>query len=227
MTDEPSSPSATARRLARGTSYSSPAYPYSRVDGAAAARPLFQGEDGGSIPTSALHLRINPIGLDTARQLIALWHSALPDFPPTTGGLPYHDCYVAEHDDHWYAAAIWTGPVNRNLNDGRRYELRRFAIAPCAPRYTASRMLAVMARDIRRRRPDVNELISYQLLDTHQGTIYRAAGWEVRHFSKGHEWTGVMRSRPPSQNVGDKQCWRKRFGIAEPAAASEVEELEP
>jgi hypothetical protein len=131
------------------------------------------------------------------------------------GGLPYHDCYVAEHDDHWYAVAIWTGPVNRDLNDGHRYELRRFAIAPSAPRNTASRMLAVMARDIRRRRPDIDELISYQLLDTHRGTIYRAAGWEVRHFSKGHGWDtteGGGRTRPSGQNVGDKQCWRKGIG---------------
>lgn len=128
------------------------------------------------------------------------------------GGLHYHDCYAAECDDLWFAVAIWTGPVNRDLNDGKRYELRRFAIAPCAPRYTASRMLAVMARDITRRRPNIDELISYQLLDTHQGTIYKAAGWEHRHFSRGHGWDaseGGGRIRPKAQNSGDKICWHK------------------
>lgn len=196
----------------RRTKYTSPIYPYSRVDGAAAARPLFQEGDGGSTPTSTLHLNIQPIDLTTARQLVALWHSALPEFPPMAGGLSYHDCYVAEYDNHWFAVAIWTGPVNRYLNNGERYELRRFAIAPSAPKNTASRMLAVMARDIRRRRPDISELISYQLLDTHRGTIYKAAGWHVRHFSKGHGWDaseGGGRVRPIAQNSGDKRCWHR------------------
>ena len=153
-------------------------YQYSRADGAAVAQPLFQVDDGGSIPTSALHLKVNPIGLPIARQLNALWHSALPEFPPQAGGLPYHDAFVGEYQEHWYAVAIWTGPVNRDLNDGSTYELRRFAIAPCAPRNTASRMLAVMRRLIRASRPEITRLVSYQLLDRHEGTIYKANGWE-------------------------------------------------
>lgn len=204
--------------MARRVAYSSPIYPYSRADGAAVARPLFQAGNGGSSPTSALHLRINPIGLATARQLVALWHSALPQFPPMAGGLSYHDCYVAEHDDHWHAVAIWSGPVNRDLNTGHIYELRRLAIAPSAPKNTASRMLAVMTRDITRRRPEIDELISYQLLSTHRGTIYRAAGWEHRHFSKGHGWDetdGGGRARPTAQDAGDKMCWHRIIRVAE------------
>lgn len=201
------------------------AYPYSRADGAAVARPLFQEGDGGSIPTSALHLQFHRVELGVARQLNALWHSKLPEFPVATGGLSYHDAFVAEFDGHWFAAAIWSGPVNRTLNDGATYELRRFAIAPCAPRNTASRMLGWMAREIRRTRPEIRELISYQLMDVHAGTIYRASGWRDEAFSRGHGWDkseGGGRDRPLSQQPGDKRRWHLTIRELDPAPRTQT-----
>lgn len=47
-------------------------------DDARVAYPLFQGEKGGSIPTSPLQLQIIPIGLSRAKKLNELWHSRLP-----------------------------------------------------------------------------------------------------------------------------------------------------
>jgi hypothetical protein len=51
------------------------------------------------------------------------------------------------------------------------------AIAPDAPKNTASRMLGWMARNIAKRFPEVTTLVSYRDCDAHLGTIYAASGW--------------------------------------------------
>lgn len=51
-----------------------------RADGVRIARPLYQAEGSGLLPTSALHLYLDRIGLGVARQLNRLWHRTLPRF---------------------------------------------------------------------------------------------------------------------------------------------------
>jgi hypothetical protein len=67
-------------------------------------------------------------------------------------------------------------------------ELRRFAIAPDAPKNTASRLLSVMVRFIRKNRPHVVKLISYQDTEVHVGTIYKASGWQSASISTKSGW---------------------------------------
>ena len=182
-------------------------YPYTRADGAAVARPLFQVEDGGSIPTSALHLTFELVGLNTACSLNALWHSVLPNLAPAAVGMGRlkPQCYVAEHDDYWYAVAIWSTPLARTFADGTVIELRRLAIAPTAPKNTASRMLSFMARDLRKRLPELKLCVSYQAVDHHAGTIYKAAGWTPTRFSKHANWhpfPGMRTAAAPSRKIG-------------------------
>lgn len=162
--------------------YVSPKYSYLRADGVAVAHPLFQGEGGGSIPTSALQLRFTPIGVDTALELNALWHSAMPNLSAFAARCyVYSQCYVAEFENGWFAVAIWSSPpaLNRMTVEAPEeiIELRRFAIAPQAPKNTATRMLAWMVRDLKKRYPELRRFISYQAEAIHKGTIYRAAGW--------------------------------------------------
>jgi len=84
--------------------------------------------------------------------------------------------------------------VARLLPQRTCLELQRFAIAPDALRNTASRMLAWMARDLRRRFPEVDRLITYQDRGSHAGTIYRAAGWERREVGGGGSWGSAKRA---------------------------------
>ncbi|HYE77956.1 MAG TPA: hypothetical protein VEI97_08225 [bacterium] len=122
-------------------------------------------------------------------------------------------CYVAEFDGVFYATALWTRPINRSLPVKTWLELRRLAVAPDAPRNTASRMLAWMARDIARTRPEVVRLISYQDVERHTGGIYRAAGW-VRGDQRaqaGKRWNHKTRSRNPDQSVSAKVRWEKHL----------------
>lgn len=143
------------------------------VDDARIACPLFQAEYGGEVPTSALQLVFSKCNELDLVSLNAIWHSRLPRL----GNSHFRICYNAMFNYRIYAVSGWSNPVARRLPQREWLELRRFAIAPDAPRYTASRMLGWMRRDIIKRFPEVVRLISYQDLDAHQGTIYKASGW--------------------------------------------------
>lgn len=169
--------------------------------------PLFQAEDGGSIPTSALQLRLVQIDLPVALGLNRLWHSRLPRLGTGAALRTDYLCYGAVFDGLFYSVAIWSNPTSRKLPQWEWLELRRLAIAPDAPRNTASRMLAVMARLVRRAKPEVKKLISYQDMEVHTGGIYAAAGWTPTIVTHGPDWAN--RGRPKSQTTAPKRRWEK------------------
>jgi len=86
--------------------------------------------------------------------------------------------------------------VSAQLPQHKYLELRRFAIAPDAPKNTASRVLAIMRTFIKRNRPEVCRLVSYQDVEAHAGTIYKASGWSIAGTHKGGSW-----NRPNSRNA--------------------------
>lgn len=176
-----------------------------RAVGVRVAHPLFQTEGSGASPTTALQLRFDEAHLKTAKALNLLWHSRLPKFARPTCRV----AYTAEFDGLYYATAIWTNPLARALPQLDWLELNRMAIAPDAPKNTASRMLAWMARDVRKRFPGVCRLISYQACDYHTGVIYRASGWVPTQRLDGGEWNNASRSRSKVVCDGPKQRWEK------------------
>jgi hypothetical protein len=179
-----------------------------RAEGVRVAYPLFQAEGGGSTPTSALQLRIECVEPADAKRLNRLWHSRLPTLSSPTALMK--PCFGAEFDGLWYAVAIWSFPIARMLpQDGSWLELRRMAIAPDAPRNTASRMLRIMAALIGKARPEVKTLVSYQDTEVHTGGIYRAAGWRSSRLSDGGEWTRPSRWANTVQSGSPKQRWEK------------------
>ncbi len=52
---------------------------FARADSTRVVHPLFQTEEGGSTPTSALQLLVVEIKKDTYRDLLRKWHSRLPE----------------------------------------------------------------------------------------------------------------------------------------------------
>ena len=174
-------------------------------------RPLFPEAEGGSIPTSPLQLQIGPIGMRQAQALNRLWHSVLPETHlGNLVGAKRSVAFVAEHSSVAYAVAIWTDPIaaNRMKDSAHVIELRRFAIGPDAPRNTASRMLSVMSRLLSKRWPELTRLISYQAVESHQGTIYKAAGWRPVATSRQQRWH-PREHRADAQIVSDKIRWEK------------------
>ncbi len=178
------------------------------ADDATVAYPLFQAEYGGSTPTSALQLRFARTNEAVFVRLNEKWHSRLPKI----GNSHFRVCFSAESGNEFYAVAAWSNPVARLLPQRTWLELRRFAISPEAPRFTASRMLGWMRREIKRTFPDVERLISYQDLEAHSGTIYKAAGWkQAENFKpRARGWIG-WGTRPrkgrTNQAVAPRMRW--------------------
>ena len=170
--------------------------------------PLFRGGRGGATPTSALQLTVSKCNVHRAIELNAIWHSRLPvvDWSNVVRASPSM-CFVAEHDDIAYASAIWSAPCARLLNGRNWLELRRLAIAPDAPKNTASRMLGIMRRMIEKELPQIVNLISYQDTEVHTGTIYRAAGWLPTVRNESGDWQRPNRQRNAAQSLSPKVRW--------------------
>jgi hypothetical protein len=86
------------------------------------------------------------------------------------------------------------------------------AISPDAPKNTASRMLKIMTILIKRRMENIYKLISYQDTSVHQGTIYKAAGWNAASYSKYQSWN--QHSKRPGrieQSTAPKVRWEKQI----------------
>ena len=186
-----------------------------RAESIPAEHPADQPGGGGSTPTSALQLWVHRIQYPRAQELNALWHSTLPRIGDPKNVMAKTPCFAATYKDQPFAVAIWSHPVNRKLPQKEWLELRRLAICPDAPRNTASRVLAVMARLLRASHPEIVRFISYQDTDAHTGAIYRAAGWVPTVRSKFSTWnkpksrnlSGRPRTRPADQSKADKQRW--------------------
>ena len=172
------------------------------------AYPLFQEEGSGSIPTSALDLRFDTIALKRAIELNRTWHSRLPRIVASNiVRTTRHVCYSAECAGLFYAVAIWTSPVARLLPQATWLELRRLAIADDAPKNAATRMIGWMVRDIKKRFPIIERLVSYQDTAVHEGTIYRAAGWTATALNRDGEWNRPSRFREAAKAATAKQRW--------------------
>lgn len=179
-----------------------------RAESIRVMHPLFQEGQGGSTPTSALHLRFHPCRLEDAISLVAEWHSRLPKVIASniTRNTRWVSYAAEAPDGITYAVAIWSNPIATGLPYHEWLELRRMAIADDAPKNTASRMLAWMGRDIIKRFPEIQRLISYQDCEVHTGCIYRAAGWTPTAKSFDHRDRG---KRNRSQTTATKQRWEK------------------
>lgn len=167
----------------------------------------FQLEDGGSSPTSPLQLIIKEISPILACTLNKQWHSRLPeiDWSNVTRNRHYI-CFGAYYKGEWYAVGIWSSPVNQAFNMDKTLELRRLAICKEAPPNTASRMISVMIKVIRKHLPSIERLISYQDNEVHLGTIYKASNWIPTASVKYRAWNKT-RKRKPDQSHADKTRW--------------------
>ena len=178
---------------------------YSERELTRAVTPLFfRPEEDGSPPHSPRQLSPLILPQITAKRLNRLWHSRLPKM----GNMPSLS-FGFEYDGIYYACAMWSNPVARALPQQTWLELRRFAIAPDAPRNTASWCLGNMEKYIRKNLPAVERLISYQDTEVHHGTIYKAANWEVGRVTSGDDWVRNNRYRQASQTASIKVRWEK------------------
>lgn len=155
-------------------------------------------EGGGSIPTSPLQFRFERISNKSGVEANQKWHSILPSIPV----FHVQIAYGALYEGRLYAVALWGRPVARTICGLGYLELRRMAISEIAPKNTASRMLAWMAKDIAKIRPDIIKLISYQDTSHHKGIIYKAAGWKpVDRSASPVNWGGSIANSKTSDTT--------------------------
>ena len=149
-----------------------------------------------------------PLAVDLCRQ----WHSRLPNVQRG----PWQFAFAAyAPDGAVVAVALWNNPSARTLPH-HWLELRRMACSPAAPKNTASRFLAWMARYFNQHYPEREKMISYQDTAVHSGTMYKAAGWQVEFVSKA-------RVRDRSKNrVGTNRKYRSDANGVEPAASEKL-----
>lgn len=174
--------------------------------------PMFW--NGISFPDEGLHARhleMSPCSTAHAVALNKVWHSRLPNVQDG----PWQYAFKMSYQGVTYAVALWNNPSARTL-PGHWLELRRMACAPDAPKYTASRFLALMVKWFRKNAPDREKCISYQDTAVHQGTIYKAAGWIA-------EYTSEYRERDRSKNrVGTHRAYRSNLNGTEPDASPKI-----
>jgi hypothetical protein len=175
--------------------------------------PLFEYNE--TLPVSARQLSVVEIDRYKARELNKMWHSRLPIYD-TGFCLNSIVSFGAVFSNTYFATAIWTNPVAAALPQHEWLELRRMAIAPDAPKFTATFMLAKMIKQIRKRFKEVTTLVSYQDMEVHQGIIYKAGNWKADGIHNGGTWNrpnaknlnGKPRTRPDKNDAtGPKQRW--------------------
>lgn len=162
------------------------------------------------ILTSPKQLKNVEIGVIKACNMNKRWHSRLPkiDWSNVVRNKCYI-CYGATYKNVLYAVAIWSSPVSANrLKDGDKIlELRRMAISPEAPKFTATWMIGKMIKDIKKRFPEIIKLISYQDTEVHSGTIYKASNWQKHSETKFTDWNTDRRQRNKMQSRANKIRW--------------------
>jgi hypothetical protein len=171
-------------------------------DSTTGSTTAFPAANSGSNPTSPLQFHFQRIANKAGVAANEEWHSILPSIPV----FHVQIAYGAFFEDRLYAVALWGRPVARTICGLGYLELRRMAISENAPKNTASRMLAWMAKDIRKIRTDIVKLISYQDTSHHKGTIYKAAGWTpVDRSASPVNWGGASQTlTPPTRKRSTK-----------------------
>lgn len=165
-------------------------------------------------PMSATDLSFETVSAKTACLLNGLWHSRLPIIHWSNVVRNTHSvCFLASYDGKPYAVTIWSSPVAQNrFEHGKQIlELRRMAISPDAPKFSATRMLSHNRKWIRKHLPEIALLISYQDTEVHLGTIYKADNWYSASFTKGMKWNTDNRLRNNEQSIADKVRWEYKL----------------
>jgi len=102
------------------------------------------------VPQTPKAMTLHKLKPQFASELNREWHSRLPiiHWSNIVRNRNYI-CYGACYDWQYFGVGIWSSPVNQNFDFDTVLELRRLAIAPNAPKFTATWMIGKMVKAIR------------------------------------------------------------------------------
>lgn len=159
---------------------------------------------------SPKQLTIKKIKAKQASLLNERWHSKLPKIHwSNIVRNTHYVCYGFYFKDYVVGVGIWSSPVaqNRFKNGKEILELRRLALSEQCPKNTASRVIALMIKEIEKEFPEINRLISYQDTSVHSGTIYAASNWHNAQEIDFISWNTNNRNRNKDQSTSKKIRW--------------------
>jgi hypothetical protein len=146
-----------------------------RADSSVAELPLFQGEDGGAIPTSALQLFFKKIEYNTAIDFLIEHHYLHRKAPVSVAFGAYYNgsligaCTIGKPASHTLINGVCGKERGSDV-----FELNRMCMLDCAPKNSESRFIGWIVRQL-----DKNTiLVSYaDTAQGHDGIIYKATNW--------------------------------------------------
>jgi len=106
------------------------------------------------------------------------------------GGVPgWKACFAARHRTDLVAALVLSRPVARHADDGTRLDISRFARRDDRPPNTGSWLIA--RGRLWSALEGYDELVAYAGVAGNNGTVYQAAGFELRETAQaaGDRWT--------------------------------------
>lgn len=171
--------------------------------------PGLQPGEGGSQPTSPLHLWSEPDGfhvgaLTEANVLLSQHHYLGP-----VRWARFVLCQWVGGDV--VGAMVFRPPTSRGLPPGGTwFELVRWCLRPEGGPNAGSRMQKVATAELRRRFPSLTTLVSYSDRSAgHTGTLYRACSWRWRPTwhrlvpppTGGGSWDGIVQQEPKDRWV--------------------------
>lgn len=156
-----------------------------RGDSSIAELPLFQGEDGGSHPTSPLHFVIRKITNETADGWVRVWHYSRRI--PTGKNI----CYGLYCEGNLYAVIVYGIGVNPYqasfLGVKSVLEIKRMCRSEPQRGYPLSRFISITAKMVAKEYP-YDCLVAFADPEQgHEGTVYKASGF-ILHGMTNAEW---------------------------------------
>jgi len=146
-----------------------------RADSSVAELPLFQGEDGGAIPTSALQLYFKKIDYQTAINFLVEHHYLHRKAPVSISFGAYFNgeligaCTIGKPASHTLIKGVCGKERGQNV-----FELNRMCILDKAPKNSESRFIGWIVRQLDKK----TILVSYaDTAQHHSGIIYKATNW--------------------------------------------------
>lgn len=173
---------------------------------------LFQIEDGGSIPTSPLQLKIVECKFSQIRHIFEEYHYKKAHMG---GGISW--CLAAEYNRQYLAGMVIGKPRHdkKYSAEVKCVEIRRMACIDALPKNTESWMLS-KAIWWMRKNTDISRVISYSDKSVgHKGTIYKAANFKLigeTAPSKHIFWKG-KRYHPRSMTIDRPYSYEMRKGL--------------
>ena len=148
-------------------------------DSSMAEQSLFQETDGGSIPTSPLHMLIREVSFLTASNFYSKWHYLKQtDFVATVN-------YGSYFNDYLRGVISYGSPNAKKLkgyyDENSQYgwwEIKRLAMDDTAPRNSESRFIRISLKILRKKFPYKGTITLADSSVGHVGTIYKASGFK-------------------------------------------------